>query len=70
LVHNQGRDHANENASCLFYEFTVMNSLGITVWHSEFELPPQPLFLFDMADFTPPTSYCYDDPGVTFVLSA
>ena len=53
-----------------YYEFKVMNSLGITVWHSELQLPPQPLFLFDIADFTPPTSYCYDDPGVTFVLSA
>jgi hypothetical protein len=51
----------------LFYEFTVMNPLGITVWHSEFQLPAESTFFYDMSAFTPPTSYCYNDPGLMFV---
>jgi hypothetical protein len=51
----------------LFYAFTIKNALGITVWHSEFQLPPEPTFVYNMEDFTPPISYCYSDPGLMFL---
>jgi hypothetical protein len=50
-----------------YYEITIMNALGITVWHSEVTIPTSPVFLYDLNEFTPPTSYCYNDPGLMFL---